>query len=380
MNLDELRVEIDKIDKGLVELFAKRMDIAAGIAAYKKENGLPVLDATREREKINSLMDMAPDELEEHIHSLYSLIFELSRSYQNKILGSANELPRVIEAAIENTPNLFPPKALVACQGVEGAYSQQACEKLFRMPNVMYFRSFEGVFSAVEKGLCEYAVIPLENSTAGSVNMVYDLMMRHNFRIVRSTRLKVDHNLMAKRGTAISDIKEVFSHEQAISQCSEFLKSLPGVKVTCVENTAMAASMVAKSERKDVAALCAHSCANLYNLDTLKEAVQNQANNYTRFICISRNLEIYPGADRTSLMMVLPHRPGSLYKVLSRFYALGINLNKLESRPLPGREFEFMFYFDLDTSVYSPQFMQLMGEIESISETFSYLGSYSEVI
>ena len=380
MNLDELRVEIDKIDKSLVELFAKRMDIAADIAAYKKENGLPVLDATREREKINALMELAPDRFEEHIHSLYSLIFELSRSYQNKILGSANELPRVIEAAIENTPNLFPPKALVACQGVEGAYSQQACEKLFRMPNVMYFRSFEGVFSAVEKGLCQYAVIPLENSTAGSVNMVYDLMMRHNFRIVRSTRLKVDHNLMAKRGTEISDIKEVFSHEQAISQCSEFLKSLPDVKVTCVENTAMAASMVAKSERKDVAALCAHSCANLYNLDTLKEAVQNQANNYTRFICISRNLEIYPGADRTSLMMVLPHRPGSLYKVLSRFYALGINLNKLESRPLPGREFEFMFYFDLDTSVYSPQFMQLMGEIESISETFSYLGSYSEVI
>ncbi len=380
MNLDELRVEIDKIDKGLVELFAKRMDVAADIAAYKKENGLPVLDATRERDKINALMELAPDQFEEHIHSLYSLIFELSRSYQNKILGSANELPRVIEAAIENTPNLFPPKALVACQGVEGAYSQQACEKLFRMPNVMYFRSFEGVFSAVEKGLCQYAVIPLENSTAGSVNMVYDLMMRHNFRIVRSTRLKVDHNLMAKRGTDISDIKEVFSHEQAISQCSEFLKSLPDVKVTCVENTAMAASMVAKSERKDVAALCAHSCANLYNLDTLKEAVQNQANNYTRFICISRNLEIYPGADRTSLMMVLPHRPGSLYKVLSRFYALGINLNKLESRPLPGREFEFMFYFDLDTSVYSPQFMQLMGEIESISETFSYLGSYSEVI
>ena len=380
MNLDELRVEIDKIDKDLVELFAKRMDVAADIAAYKKENGLPVLDATRERAKINALMELAPDQFEEHIHSLYSLIFELSRSYQNKILGSANELPRVIEAAIENTPNLFPPKALVACQGVEGAYSQQACEKLFRMPNVMYFRSFEGVFSAVEKGLCQYAVIPLENSTAGSVNMVYDLMMRHNFRIVRSTRLKVDHNLMAKRGTEISDIKEVFSHEQAISQCSEFLKSLPDVKVTCVENTAMAASMVAKSERKDVAALCAHSCANLYNLDTLKEAVQNQANNYTRFICISRNLEIYPGADRTSLMMVLPHRPGSLYKVLSRFYALGINLNKLESRPLPGREFEFMFYFDLDTSVYSPQFMQLMGEIESISETFSYLGSYSEVI
>jgi len=380
MNLDELRVEIDEIDKGLVDLFSKRMDIAAGIAAYKKENGLPVLDATRERAKMNSLMEMTRPELEEHVHSLYSLIFELSRSYQNKILGTASDLPQAIEAAIKNTPALFPPKALVACQGVEGAYSQQACEKLFRMPNVMYFRNFEGVFSAVEKGLCQYAVIPLENSTAGSVNMVYDLMMRHNFRIVRSTRLKVDHNLMAKAGTDLADVKEVFSHEQAISQCSEFLKSLPGIKITCCENTAVAASMVAKSERKDVAALCSHACANLYNLDTLKESAQNQANNYTRFICISRNLEIYPGADRTSLMMVLPHRPGSLYKVLSRFYALGINLNKLESRPLPGREFEFMFYFDLDTSVYSPQFMQLMGEIKSISETFSYLGSYSEVI
>ena len=263
---------------------------------------------------------------------------------------------------------------------MEGAYSQQACEKLFRMPNVMYFKTFEAVFSAVEKGLCQYAVIPLENSTAGSVNMVYDLMMRHNFRIVRSTRLKIDHSLMAKNGTRLEQLREIFSHEQAISQCSEFLKSLDGVKLTCCENTAAAAKLVAESDRDDVAALCSRNCAALYDLTSLREAVQNQANNYTRFICISRNLEIYPGADRTSLMMVLPHRPGSLYKVLSRFYALGINLNKLESRPIPERDFEFMFYFDLDTSVYSPQFIQLMGELGSICESFNYLGSYSEVI
>ena len=380
MNLDELRLEIDKVDHELVDLFSRRMNIAADIAAYKKENHLPVLDASRERSKLNDLSALSGPEMEEYVSSLYSLIFELSRGYQNKLLGTTSQLPAAIETAIRQTPTLFPPKALVACQGVEGAYSQQACEKLFRMPNVMYFKTFEAVFSAVEKGLCQYAVIPLENSTAGSVNMVYDLMMRHNFRIVRSTRLKIDHSLMAKNGTRLEQLREIFSHEQAISQCSEFLKSLDGVKLTCCENTAAAAKLVAESDRDDVAALCSRNCAALYDLTSLREAVQNQANNYTRFICISRNLEIYPGADRTSLMMVLPHRPGSLYKVLSRFYALGINLNKLESRPIPERDFEFMFYFDLDTSVYSPQFIQLMGELGSICESFNYLGSYSEVI
>ena len=204
-------------------------------------------------------------------------------------------------------------------------------------------------------------------------------MMKHDFRIVRSVRLKVDHNLLALKGASLSGIKEIFSHEQAISQCGEFLHSL-GVKVTPCENTAVAAKMVAESGRTDIAALASRSCSELYGLTCLAESVQDKGNNYTRFICISKAFEIYPGADRTSLMAVLPHRAGSLYKVLSRFYALGINLNKLESRPLPERNFEFMFYFDLDTSVYSPEFIQLMGEMPELCESFAYLGSYSEVI
>ena len=129
-----------------------------------------------------------------------------------------------------------------------------------------------------------------------------------------------------------------------------------------------------------LAALASRACVGLYGLESLAASVQDQGNNYTRFVCIAKDLEIYPGADRTSLMMVLPHKPGSLYKVLSRFYALGINLNKLESRPLPERDFEFMFYFDLETSVYSPQFRQLMGELPGLCEEFSYLGSYQEVV
>ena len=380
MDLKELRGKIDRIDDELVHLFAERMDVAGEIAHYKKENRMGVLDSGREREKLRAVTEKAPEELKDYTASLYSLLFELSRSHQNRLLGHGSALREEITNAIEHTEPLFPESASVACQGVEGAYSQLACEKLFRRPNEFYFSSFDAVFSAIEQGFCGYGVIPLENSTAGSVNKVYDLMMRHDFRIVRSVRIKVDHNLLAKPGVKLSDIRDIYSHEQAISQCSAFLQGLKDVTVIRCENTAAAAKMVAESDRSDVAALASRSCVGLYGLECLASSVQDTGNNFTRFICISKKLEIYPGADRTSLMMVLPHEPGSLYKVLSRFYALGINLNKLESRPIPERNFEFMFYFDLETSVYSPRFIQLMGELQDISEEFSYLGSYSEVI
>ncbi len=377
---EEYRKKMDEIDAEIVRLFAERMKTAADIAAFKKEHGLPVLDPIREREKINAVIEQSPEETKDFAPLLYSLLFEISRSYQNRIIGVDTGLTEKIKTAIDETPKLFPEYASVACQGVEGANSQLACDKLFRNANIMYFSSFSAVFTAIEKGLCKYGVIPVENSTAGSVNTVYDLMMNHHFYIVRSIRLKVDHNLLAKPGTKLSDIKEIYSHEQAISQCSEFLRSLSGVKVIPCENTAIAAKMVSESDSPSVAALSSRNCMKYYGLECLKENVQNSDNNYTRFVCISKNLEIYPGADRTSLMVVLPHEAGSLYRMLSRFYALGINLNKLESRPLPGRDFEFMFYFDLDAPVYSPKFQQLIGELPTACESFSYLGSYSEVI
>lgn len=373
------RAEIDRIDTELVRLFSERMDIAAKIGAYKKEHGLPVMDAAREREKMQTVLDRTPEALKDYTPLLYSLLFELSRSYQSRLNGTDAALTKQIEAAIETTPKLFPEAASVACQGIEGANSQVACDKLFRHANIMYFSGFEAVFSAIEAGLCRYGVIPVENSNAGSVNAVYDLMMRHNFRIVRSIRLKIEHNLLGRAGTRPEDVREIYSHEQAISQCSAFLSTLKNVRIIPCENTAVAAKMVAQSGRTDVAALASKPCMKLYGLDCLREAVQNTDNNYTRFICISKQLEIFPGADRTSLMLTLPHEQGSLYKVLSRLYALGINLNKLESRPLPDREFEFMFYFDLDTPVYSPRLLQLLGELPQACESFHYLGSYSEV-
>ena len=380
MELSDYRRQIDDIDSPLLALFYRRMDVAAQIGGYKKAHGLPALDAGRERAKLQQIADSAPEALRDYTVSLYSLMFELSRSCQNRLLGITSPLTAEIEHAIAHTPQLFPEHPAVACQGVEGAYSEQACEKLFKRPNTFFFSSFEAVFSAIEKGLCRYGVLPLENSTAGSVNAVYDLMMRHNFRIVRSVRIKIDHNLLANPGAKIENIREIYSHEQAISQCAHFLQGLPNVKVIRCENTAASARMVAESGRSDVAALSSRACMDLYGLENLAASVQDQGNNFTRFICIAKDLEIYPGADRTSLIVVLPHRPGSLYQVLSRFYALGVNLNKLESRPIPERNFEFMFYFDLETSVYAPQFTQLMGELPELCEDFSYLGSYSEVI
>lgn len=380
MNLDKLRKDIDAVDDEIVKLIENRMKIAAEIASYKKENNLPVLNSAREREILNSVASKSSPETKNYMRVLYSLMFELSRSYQSKILNKNTEMYENIMNAIENTPKLFPTDVQVACQGVEGAYSQLACEKMFKSPSIMYLSSFEGVFSAVESGLCKYGVLPIENSTAGSVKKVYDLLTKHNFNIVRSTRIKINHSLLAKKGTDIANVREIFSHEQAISQCSDFLSSLKNVKVTCCENTAVAAKMVSESDRTDVAALSSHSCAELYGLDCLKNVVQDSQNNHTRFVCISKNLEIYPGADKTSLMLIAPHKPGSLYKTLARLYALGINLIKLESRPIPDRDFEFMFYFDLETSIYSEEFAQLICELDEISEDFKYFGSYSEVV
>ncbi len=379
MELQDYRKELDTLDEELLKLFTRRMEIAAQIGAYKKEHGLPVYDPARERQILLKIAERSPEGMGDYAVALYSLIFELSRASQNRLMGVKSALSGQIEDAIAQTPSLFPQSATVACQGVEGAYAQLACGKLFKLPNIFYFKSFDAVFAAIESGLCQYGVVPVENSTAGSVNAVYDLMMKHNFRIVRSVRLKVDHNLLAKPGTKLSDIREIYSHQQAISQCSGFLQGLRGVKIVPCENTAEAAKLAAESDGS-VAALSSRACMKLYGLECLASSVQDQGNNSTRFICISRNLEIYPGADRTSLMMILPHTPGSLYKVLARFYALGLNLNKLESRPLPDRNFEFMFYFDLDTPVYSPGFLQLMGELDSLCEEFIYLGSYGEVI
>lgn len=377
MDLKELRNNIDRIDSELVKLFQERMEIAAQVAKYKQENNLPVFNREREREVLNSVTARVSPEFEGYTKTLYETIFNLSRSYQKKLIKPHSSVSKLIEEVTAQTPCERPGRATVACQGVEGAYSQFACDKMFAYPTIIYCRGFEDVFKAVDNGVCRYGVLPVENSTAGTVNKVYDLMKEHKFYIVHSLKLFIRHSLLAPEGVKLEDIKEIFSHEQAINQCSEFLAKL-GVKVTPCENTAVAAKMVAESGRRDCASIGSKDGAAQYGLKAIKTGIQNTDNNYTRFICISKKPEIYPGAKKTSFMMTIPHEPGSLYNILSRFASLGLNMTKLESRPIPGSNFEFMFYFDIDASVYSENLKALFSELENDAEQFSYLGSYTE--
>lgn len=311
MDLQELREQIDQVDDQLIQLFRQRMDIAASIAAYKQANGLPVFVPTREQEKLKDVAQKAGPEMANYTQILYATLFELSRSYQSKCSVHSSALYSKIRNAIDSTPRHFPSSPKVACLGAEGTYAQIACEKVFSSPNILYFNNSEGVFAAIEQGLCQYGILPIESATAGSAKKVYDLMVRHPFSIVRTLRMKNDH------GTDSASPNETHAHEM---------------------------------------------------------------NSQIRFICISKHLEIYPGADKTSIMMVLQHHPGALYRVLGRLYTLGIHVTKLESHPLPDQDLAFRFYFDLDASVDSDEFARLICELDELCETFTYLGSYSEVV
>ena len=379
-DLADIRQRINQIDEQISALFLERMEVAADVAEYKRATGKPVFDRTRERENIARAAERVPFNLASYAATLESVLMEASREAQYKRLGLKGHATQEVTVALGEQPALFPQQAYVACQGVEGAYQQMACDRMFKRAQISYFNSFDGVFRAVEQGFCQFGVVPIENSTAGSVNRVYDLMMRHDFHIVRTCRLKVDHCLLAKPGTTLDDIKVIYSHEQAINQCANYLANLTGARVHVCENTAIASQRVAASDKDDVAAIASRACADLYGLEILDQAIQDQQNNYTRFACITKDLTIYPGADRTSLMAVVSNEPGSLYKVLGRFYALGVNLIKLESRPIPDRDFEFMFYFDVECPATAPEFPALLNSLSDGCEELRYLGSYSEVL
>ncbi len=378
MKIEDLRTEIDNIDDEISELFQKRMKIAEDVAEYKKESGKSVLDKRREKQVLTRLIGNADPEYKYYIKTLYSMIFNLSKSYQSSKLIDDHSLSDLIREKVKATNNEFPEDAVVACQGIEGAYSQLAGEKLFKLPNVMFFESFNAVFHAVEKGLCKYGILPIENSSNGSVTQVYDLMRERNFYIARSISLKIDHCLLVKPGMDIKKVKIIYSHEQAIAQCSKYLESLKDVEIKICENTAVAAQMVSEIDSDNGAAISSRDCAGLYGLDILDDTIQNNDNNYTRFICISKDLEIYPGSDRMSIILTVPHRPGTLFELMSKFAATGLNLTKLESRPMKGRDFEFMFYFDFEASVYSEDALSLLDDLSVTLDQFKFLGSYTE--
>ena len=378
--LEELRKKIDTLDDEIAKLYLERQSVVKEIGEEKARNRTAVADPSREKQIIARVTKSADDEQKIYLKRVFETIMETSRAYQRRLVAPVSPLADELRRVLMEGKKYFPVSSTVACQGVEGSYSSIAADKLFEIADITYFRNFEGVFQAVEKGLCDYGVLPIENSAVGSVNAVYDLMKKPRFYIVRSIKLKVCHHLLAKKGVKISDIKEIFSHEQAIGQCAEYLqKFAKDVKITACPNTAVAAEKVAASDRTDVACISSRNCADLYDLGILDGNIQDNDSNYTRFICISKNLQVFAPAGKISIMMTLPHESGSLNRVLNKFSTLGLNLTKLESRPLPGTDFEFMFYFDFEGQIENSDTLALIAELDRGSEQFFFLGSYYEV-
>ena len=378
MELSEIRNKIDAVDDQLLKLFLERMDLAEKVAAYKNEHNLPILNKTREREILAKVQAAAGDK-EHYAYHLYSTLFELARSRQAELISSPTKVAAQVKASLAAGGPLFPQTGLVACQGVEGGNSQVACDRLLPRGNIVYVKTFDAVVSAVESGLCKFGVLPIENSSNGSVRAVYSLLQEHNLSIVRSTRLCIRHELLTLPGVKMSDITEIYSHEQAIGQCSKFLNRLNGVRVVPCANTAVAAKMVAESGNRHAAAISSHPCAALYGLECLDDHIQDSDNNYTRFICITKDPVIYAGANRVSLIIAFENKPGALYEILAKLAALDVNMTKLESCPVAGSDFEFIFFLELETSVQDPSVLAMLEEMERSCASFHFLGNYAEV-
>ena len=375
MDLKDLRNEIDEIDDQLIPLLIKRMNISKQVAEYKVERGIPVLNSEREQQILDDV-EAKCGELGNTIKTVFSATMDASRAIQHKIIGGGKALREAVVTSMSDkkiTAGGMP----VACQGVDGAYSGVTAKKLFPDSPVKYYTQFEDVFEAVNKGDTKFGVIPVENSTAGSVHESYDLIMKYRFYVVGAYDLKIEHCLCAKESTRYEDITDIYSHPQALSQCNNFLHNFDFTGIN-FSNTAAAAKYVAESDKNNIAVICSELAAKKYGLKILKRNVQNNNNNRTRFIVISKKLIIGKDAEKISLIFSLPHKTGSLYRVLGRFSMAGLNLTKLESRPIENSDFSYHFYVDVMGTVREDSTLDLICVLSDELPEFELLGNYYE--
>ena len=290
-------------------------------------------------------------------------------------MSSYNILSDVIRRA---EPVVVTGEEKIAYQGIKGANSYEAAQRLFPESDLTAYKSFEDVFKAVENGECGYGVLPVENSTAGSVAAVYDLILRYRFYIVGALDMSIDYCLAGLRQSTLGDIEKVISHPQALSQCEQYISSM-GFEATACSNTAVAAKDTAREKRLNLAAVCSYKAAEEYGLKVLDNHLQDNKNNKTRFIVISKKLYINENANKVSLCFSLPHVTGALFHMLQRFDALGLNLTKIESRPIPDKDFEYLFYLDFSGSVKSEGVTSLLCKLSEEIPEFSFLGNYYEI-
>jgi chorismate mutase/prephenate dehydratase len=373
--LEKCREQIDVTDRQIVELFEKRMQLVQGIAEYKIRSGKAVFDAKREREKIASVSAMAHTGFNRRgVEELFEQLMSISRKRQYQLL-TENGITLPMDYA--QMDRLYFDNARVVFQGVEGAYSFEAMKTFFDDSiHPIHVPTWKEAMELVTNGEADFAVLPIENSTAGIVSDIYDLLLQYNNYIVGEQIIKIDHMLMALPGTSPEDIDVVYSHPQGLAQCKDFLSGYPQWKQRNVLNTAMAAEKVAREGLRNQAAIASRSAAEYFGLEILKGDGLSKEKNSTRFIIVSHNRCFVRNAQKISICFGLPHAAGTLYSMLSNIIFNGLNMLKIESRPIPEKPFTYRFFIDFEGNLNSPSVRNALRGIEAEASEFRLLGNY----
>ncbi len=377
-DLQSLRRQIDQIDRQMVDLFCQRMDVTRRVGRYKAEHNLPVLDQERERQVLLDKGDLAGEELRPAVTTLFQTIMALSRRQQRDMLKEGADNPglrRYLAARAHVRPLVESPR--VVYQGVPGAYSEQACLNFFG-PQVKAggVEQFEHAFQSIQEGRADYAVLPIENSSTGAIRQIYDLLSQYEYFIVGETTVRVEHCLMALPGATLDTITQVYSHEQGLFQCEQYLAAHPNWRAVPQADTAGSAQMVAASGDVTKAAICSERAAQLYGLNILARGINHNSRNTTRFVVISPRMELREGADKISTVFILPHEAGSLHEILTIFAVRGLNMVKLESRPLPQRSWEYMFFLEFNGRLDQRVTADVLHELAQTTGDFRVLGNF----
>lgn len=370
-DLTQLRQQIDQIDAQIVRLFEQRMDVVRGVTAYKLAHGLEVLQQSREAQVLQRAADRLQDKaLAPYVKTVFEALMDVSKQMQRQMIGQR-------EANGERPPLCIPPQARIAYQGVPGAFSEQAMIDFFgEGREARHYASFEAVIAAVKDCEMDFGVLPIDNSTTGPVNEVYDLLQRYGVWIVGEHILKVDQNLIGLPGARVEDIRQVYSHPQGLSQCSGFFRAHPHMQQVPYPNTAMSARLVQREGNAQKAAVASARAAQLYGLEVLAPCIQDDTQNSTRFVIFQRQRVRQAGADKASVLFTLPNAPGALYQALTPLAQNQMNMIKIASRPLPGRPWEIAFYLDFAVHVPQGRLDEVIGQMQRATQTFTLLGVY----
>lgn len=374
IDLQQSREKIDNIDKQLVDLFEERMLLAKDVAIYKLETGKKILDREREISKLSSLGDMASNDFNKHgVQELFTQIMSMSRKLQYGLLSKKeSELPFIEKEEIQVNE-----ETKVVCFGDKGSYTEQAMEEFFNKPiSTIYAKTFRNIMELIKDGTAEYGVLPIENTSTGGISDIYDLLVEFDNYVIGEHVIKVEHALLGLKEAKLSDIKQVFSHTQGLMQCSKYLKMHEDMIPVQSISTADSAKRVVTENNISNAAIASIKAAECYGLQVIDTCINHEYNNSTRFIVISKKPMYVQNSNKISICFELPHTSGSLYNMLSHFIYNNLNMTKIESRPLEGRNFEYRFFVDFEGNLNDAGVKNALFGIKEEAVNLKILGNY----